>query len=401
MPIVTGIIRDIPNADPVVGATVTLHLESDDSQIDSTTTDSSGRFSFTVEPWPGDCYAEWDAGTVVKRFTTGSIMPVGTLDLSALESFLTIWSDGVNPNYGDAFAVSTSTLMNVAIGSGVAVIDGRLVWMSTGTTQAIAAAHSTLNRKDVIYLASYDEDATAPGKWEIGYLAGTPASSPTRPTPSVTNGDYLLLAEVTVDAGVTSIASGKITDLRANASPSGAGITLEDDNVVKGVVSGLDIKHPLTSTYNGADTPADIGIYRSAMTPLTDTGYGTSAANVTSGTSDTALTMDSTCVIPYLLNIQTYRVQVEVSIDAEGVGGALADGYIGVKIGSAAIAYSPIAFRWEQGVDTSHQWTHQADVAGANAPVTVAIYYKRSSGSIDFKYYEAKATATPVFFDGA
>ena len=50
MPKLTGIIRDIPDADPVASATVTLHLESDDSLIDSTTTDANGRYAFTVEP---------------------------------------------------------------------------------------------------------------------------------------------------------------------------------------------------------------------------------------------------------------------------------------------------------------------------------------------------------------
>jgi hypothetical protein len=80
--------------------------------------------------------------------------------------------------------------------------DGKRFEVSSNVTQAINTSDATYDRIDIVYM---DVNGS------IGYLAGTPSSTPT--APSLPSGGFLL-AEVYVGVGVTSILDANITDKR-------------------------------------------------------------------------------------------------------------------------------------------------------------------------------------------
>lgn len=85
---------------------------------------------------------------------------------------------------------------------------------------AVSASHATLARKDLVCARVYDaiDDTGALNQFSIEVIAGTPASSPSRPA---TPNQALALAEVLVPAASTSVVTGNITDLRFRTVASG------------------------------------------------------------------------------------------------------------------------------------------------------------------------------------
>lgn len=388
-------LTDKPDGNPISGQTVTLHLVSDDTELDSTTTDADGVFTFDLDFNPGPTYYQTTIGGVTLRHSTQAIMPVDTLDLSAIAPFQTIWTNGVNPTYEDALVVATGFGLSYAVGRGAAIIDGHPFALDVAQLDSIPTAHASLPRIDLIYLAFYSSAATEPGMWEIGYLAGTPAASPVTPTPTVTDGSYIPLASVRVDAGVTSIASGKVTDLREFTTPTGTGIVLEVDDVSKGTVTGIDLKSPLYGTYVSASLPADVGIHRGMVTPVQDA----SVDNTPVALSTTTETLLDSCTLPALRNGQSFRIVCEGFVTAEG-STALADGQIGIRVDGGTTAYSGTV-RWEHGVDAPNLTYHKETKTGTGAEVVVDLYLKRTSGgTLSAKWYGIKALATPNFTAG-
>lgn len=395
--IISDALHNRSNGNPISGADVDLYLVSDDSSpLDSTTTDSNGVFLFELDTNPGPMYYEVTVGDATKRHSTFGIQPVRDLDLSALVPWQTIWTNGVNPTYGDAFEVTANgSNLILTVGSGAGIIDGQPFYMAASDTLTVTAAHASLPRIDLAYAAVYNADSADMGKAEILLLAGTPAASPSAPTPTITDGDYIELASIRVDAGVTAIAaSGKVTDLRTNSRPTTGGFRIERDNVLYGTAAtGLDVKSPLWANYyeNGV---ADIGVYSGKLSPVVKTIETTGAADI-STTTDSLLT---TVTLPALHLNQTFRVVARADVNGEGVG-ALADAAIGIKVGAAAITYGT-GQRWEHGVDTTHHRVYETDIIGAGATVDVALYLKRTAGTISPGVYSLDVTAYPTFSAG-
>uniref|UniRef100_UPI003F493587 hypothetical protein n=1 Tax=Nonomuraea sp. CA-251285 TaxID=3240002 RepID=UPI003F493587 len=84
---------------------------------------------------------------------------------------------------------------------------------------AIATAHATLGRRDLIIARVYDAEVSgSANEWRVESVTGTPAGSPTVPaTPS----GAIALASVQVNAAATTITNANITDVRAYASTLG------------------------------------------------------------------------------------------------------------------------------------------------------------------------------------
>lgn len=81
--------------------------------------------------------------------------------------------------------------------------DGHAYALQADVTVAINAAHATLPRIDIIYASSNGSSILS-----VGYLAGTPASTPSAPALPV--GALFKMAEISVAAAATSIASTAI-----------------------------------------------------------------------------------------------------------------------------------------------------------------------------------------------
>lgn len=134
------------------------------------------------------------------------------------EMFEGLLSDGVFESVGDALIVKEKSGLTVEIGTGRAWIGDRWMKNDAKLDITLAAAHLTLNRWSAIVIkADYSNRVIT-----IEEKAGTPATSPTKPT--MTYNDSIkekCLAYVYVGKGVTSITQTNITDCRADTSICG------------------------------------------------------------------------------------------------------------------------------------------------------------------------------------
>lgn len=119
--------------------------------------------------------------------------------------------------YGD-LQVTANNNMTVTVASGYANTEGKVRLFETGQTLIIETAHGTYNRIDTVVVERNDSDRQIIVKVVKGGYSSEP--EPTAPVRS--NGVYqLVLAEVYVAAGATSITQSVITDKRADTDVCG------------------------------------------------------------------------------------------------------------------------------------------------------------------------------------
>jgi len=191
-------------------------------------------------------------------------------------------SGGINMTLGAAMAITQSVTpaMTIDIGSGVCVVPGGdaasqgsyAVVNDATVTVAIAASDPTLPRIDRVIVLIRDAQFSGVNNDAIfSVLTGTPASSPVPPN---VPGDALGLAQVRVNAGVTSILNAVITDGRNPITTLGGVETcLSSNKPTNGLYVGYtiwqtDIK--LMAVWNGASWDS-ISYTVGAWTPYTPT----------------------------------------------------------------------------------------------------------------------------------
>lgn len=136
---------------------------------------------------------------------------------------------GVNPVLGAELVVTQtgSPTMAVLVGSGLAVVPGSEgakqggygVGNDANVTLAIAAAHATLARIDIVVFRVRDTAYSGGvNSAVLEVVTGTPSGSPTAPALPANS---LLLANVAVGAAVASITNANITDMRAWLTAAG------------------------------------------------------------------------------------------------------------------------------------------------------------------------------------
>ena len=130
------------------------------------------------------------------------------LQLSSI--FDGIITDGIFASVGGHLIVSAGTGMQVIVASGRAWFDHTWTLNDTDLAVAVQQSEIVMDRIDALVIEVNETDR----KNYIKFVVGTPASSPQRPT--LINTDEVhqhALAYVRVDAGVTSIAASKITNV--------------------------------------------------------------------------------------------------------------------------------------------------------------------------------------------
>lgn len=145
-----------------------------------------------------------------------------------------ISANGIFENVGERFAVSAGTGLSVNVGTGKAMVNSCWAKNDATITLTVDNAHNLLPRYDVVYLQynASSRDIT------LGYRAGTPASTPVKPTPTRSATTYeIFLAYIYVAPNATNLTAANIQDCRYNTK-------------LCGVITGL-IKQVDTSTlYN-------------------------------------------------------------------------------------------------------------------------------------------------------
>jgi len=123
-----------------------------------------------------------------------------------------IVTDGIFQSIGNAFAVSPDTGMDIKIGSGRAWFNNTWTLNTADITRTVNASHATLDRIDTVVLQVCK--LSSERKNSILIIAGTEAASPVPPTLLAGSSDtwQYPLADILVEAAVTSIDAGDITN---------------------------------------------------------------------------------------------------------------------------------------------------------------------------------------------
>lgn len=145
----------------------------------------------------------------VGGFLTGA-SPSGSTGISA--------RPGVRYGTGNPLQVSASSGMSVTVNAGFAFVQGSTsatagmytACLDTTATLTLTTSDPTNPRIDNI-IVQFVDVGTSSSTATVNVQAGTPAASPVAPTLPANS---LLLAQIAVGAGVSSITSGNITDKR-------------------------------------------------------------------------------------------------------------------------------------------------------------------------------------------
>lgn len=269
--------RDEANA-PVSGATASLRLIGG-GEIDSTTTDAGGFYAFTETEvgYPGPIFVRvTDTNGVSRERTSNSTGKTGTIFMSDLARAFLMMTDGVFAGVGDELAVSADGVtMNLVIDDGMAFLYGHPYYQPGNKTVTVAANGTANPRIDLVVIRLKPPGVSGEGEIVPAIVQGTPAASPTAPGSTqdpATVWEYPL-AQILVDPGVSSIAVGKVTDVRSYTSGP-----LTDSSVTTAKLADLSVtviklaanavtaaKISNETTYSTSDTAK---VLKANVTPL-------------------------------------------------------------------------------------------------------------------------------------
>lgn len=124
--------------------------------------------------------------------------------------------------------VQASEGMKITVGEGYANIEGKVMIWKKPTTLDITTANATFDRIDTVVVERNDSERN----FFLKVVTGGASATPEAVAPVRTGGVYqLILAEIHVKAGATSISQANITDKRANTDVCG---------IVAGAVKQID-----------------------------------------------------------------------------------------------------------------------------------------------------------------
>jgi hypothetical protein len=155
---------------------------------------------------------------------------------------------GVHPGLGSQFNVQQAGAPNMTVDvlAGHALIAGSEAakqavyscFNDATVNKAIAASDPSLPRIDIVVAKVQDTQYSgAVNSWSLAVVTGTPAGSPAVPTAP---NNSIILAQVAVAAGVTSIVNANISDKRIYLAATGAIVPVNDKATRDAIASPHD-----------------------------------------------------------------------------------------------------------------------------------------------------------------
>jgi hypothetical protein len=220
-----------------------VHRESDDSTLQSGTTNADGEFSFVQNLSPGEWWWEVtdttptpDARRVGSSRSSGS---GGAYSLAEIPMVLRALGNGVVSGYLGGLAVTyvPPTGLDLDVATGAAVALGFPAVVHTGFNYAITSTRDATNPKQCYLLLEF---TGADGKVVIKDVCGTAAASPVLPALTLTEATYQLpLASFRLpNTGSANLT--QVSDLRTYAN--------QRTTLVTATVRRVDLVTPLTTT---------------------------------------------------------------------------------------------------------------------------------------------------------
>lgn len=217
---IRGVVRDPADGSGVSGATVAIKLHNGGTTVTSDGTDANGLFEIDADTvgYPGPVYEEVTVGSTTK-VRSGQVWGQlgGMIWAADLTDIFSAFGIGVLGGVGNELEVTAdSSGMLVHVNSGIALLKDGVPYIKEATSNVvITTADATNPRIDRIILRLTREGQTDQGKIALVALAGTPAGSPSAPSLTQSSATWeISLAQVRVDAAVSTIASNKVTDER-------------------------------------------------------------------------------------------------------------------------------------------------------------------------------------------
>jgi hypothetical protein len=218
---IKGYVRDPATGVGQNNVTVTLKKTIDDSTVTSDASSAAGLYEMTVANvgYPGPVYETFTVSGETKT-RSGEVWGQlgGMIWPDTLTDLFTAFGIGVIGGTGLAVTASGAN-MNVSISAGTAILkDGVPYVLESAASLTIGTSDPTNPRIDRIVLQLVREGQATQGRIDLEVLAGTPAGSPSAPSLTQSASTWeLSLAQVSVLAGVTTIAADKVTDERTYA----------------------------------------------------------------------------------------------------------------------------------------------------------------------------------------
>lgn len=153
-------------------------------------------------------------------------------------------------NEFQAVPTTPTATMQVTIKPGMAWVQGAYssvqgvyaVVNDGDVNMAIGAAHASLARIDLVVLEILDQTYSGSSNAaQLRIVQGTPLATPVAPA---LTGSYIILAQIRVGAGVTSIVTSAITDVRPYAAALGGVLPVKDQAsrlALTGLPSGVEV----------------------------------------------------------------------------------------------------------------------------------------------------------------
>lgn len=316
MPIIVDFFRDPSTGNGISGRTVSLRKHVDGTEIDTTVTDANGMFAFDID-YEGPVYYTVDDGSgTYKRHSGKSVGQIGPIWLDATRRVLA----GMGKGTMTGLAVSADGLsMDVSVAAGTAILkDGIPYYSDDAQTVTIGAADGTNPRIDLVVLRVTRAGQSEEGKVALTTVAGTPAATPAAPSPTASSStDDLVLAEVLVDAGATTIASGKVTDKRAMAGQEILSVPLAVSTLDGVTATATELNTLDGITASTAELNYTDGVTSAIQTQLdgkvSDTGDTITGDVTIKKTSDTAFQVklddDTAALVVDTNGVKTLRLQ--------------------------------------------------------------------------------------------
>lgn len=130
-----------------------------------------------------------------------------------------LYTDGISSSITDCLKVSPGTGMQVIVSPGFCMAGGAFGYLEEAKTLEISTASSS-DRIDIVVARRDNNNAYR--NIDVYVVQGTPSSNPSAPAPTRNESVYeIVLAQVFVTKGTTSIATNKITDTRLNSNACG------------------------------------------------------------------------------------------------------------------------------------------------------------------------------------
>jgi hypothetical protein len=204
-----NITRDVTTGAPVLTGSTVIKDPGGTTIATPAVDGVTGVWTYQQNGEPGITLATYTGADQVRDISGQVSIQSGNTFTGEIDRLMQAVASGV---YGtNPLALSAPGGMFVRVGVGNMLIDGVLLPVYTAQDLAVAAAHATLNRRDII-VGRLTKTGTFAGRTLLAVVTGTPAASPVAPVPANdVNTHEVKLGEILLTAAASAVTGGMLS----------------------------------------------------------------------------------------------------------------------------------------------------------------------------------------------